>query len=86
MKHETYSCDIDLSKCTQDHSGAIILKKVPVMFDHDQEDGKSKTTPYFEMKQLDICERCLGQIIRKKEIIYAHGAMGYNKYYLSNDA
>ena len=86
MKTETFSCDIDLSKCTQDHSGYIVAIKVPVMFDHDQDDGRTKTIPYFEMRELDLCERCFNQMTRKRELIYGDGAMGHNTYKLSNDA
>lgn len=52
------------------------------MFDHDQEDGRSKTTPYFEMLEIDICDRHFAEMTEQRKIIYAHGAMGFNNYYL----
>jgi hypothetical protein len=79
MKHETYSCDIKDCKDT-----VVSKRKVPVMFDHDQEDGKSKTEPYFEMKELDLCDNHWKQMTGTRTLIYAYGAMGYNDYTLLN--
>ncbi len=53
------------------------------MFDHDQEDGKSKVTPYFEMVNIDICDSCFSRIVEKHILVYAYGAMGYNKYFIN---
>lgn len=75
MKKETYYCDIK-----GEHGGAVSHEKIPVMFDHDQEDGRSKVKPYFETKQLDICRKHLDQITSSRVIPYAYGAMGHNTY------
>lgn len=79
MEHKRYTCDINLD---DSHSDDVKFKKVPVMFDHDQEDGKSKTEPYFEMKELDICGKHFKEMTEERKLIYAYGAMGYNKYSL----
>lgn len=75
---ETPVCDIKGER----HTGKVLKKKVPVMFDHDQEDGKSKTEPYFELAELDICEAHFLHMGINRKVIYAYGAMGYNEYYL----
>ena len=78
MKKTTLICDIEDRK----HSGEVKTYEVPVMFDYDQNDGKSKMTPYFEMHKLDLCESCFKHMVETRTIIYAYGAMGYNKYFL----
>lgn len=78
MEHIKFTCDIE----NREHSNLVSKKTIPVMFDHDQEDGKSKMTPYFEMAHIDICERCFEEMTKTRTLIYAYGAMGYNKYYL----
>ena len=78
MKHETFTCDIERDT----HDGDIVRIKVPVMFDHDQDDGKSKTKPCFEMKELDLCLACFNEMTEKRILIYAYGAMGHNNYSL----
>ena len=82
MKEEKLKCDIADAK----HLGNVETYKIPVMFDHDQNDGKSKTEPYFEMLEIEICDSCYKQIIKKRRIIYAYGAMGHNNYYLNNQS
>lgn len=77
MEHKTITCDIP-----GEHDGEIVRRTVPVMFDHDQEDGKSKTVPYFEMLNLDLCQKHFDTMTLKRILIYAYGAMGYNKYEL----
>lgn len=77
MKHETLSCDIK-----GDHDGNVKKHQIPVMFDHDQEDGRSRTEPYFEMRQLDMCEKHFTDMTQNRKLIYAYGAMGYNDYTL----
>lgn len=79
MKIETLKCDIEGAG----HKGEVTSVKVPLMFDHDQEDGKSKTEPYFELGKIEMCKSCYDHMISNKRIVYAYGAMGYNKYYLS---
>ena len=77
MKHETYTCDI----ANEVHGNSEVkLRKVPVMFDHDQEDGKSKQTPYFQLMELDVCESCFKFMTENRKVLYAYGAMGHNTY------
>ena len=79
MKHTTLECDV-VGKSK--HNGSIRTRLVPVMFDHDQEDGKSKVTPYFEMANLEICDHHFIEMTEKRRLIYAYGAMGHNDYSL----
>lgn len=81
MENITYTCDIE----GREHSKLISRKKLPMMFDHDQEDGKMKMTPYFEMLSIDICEDCFSFMTDNSKVVYAYGAMGYNNYFLRND-
>jgi hypothetical protein len=78
MEEKIYHCDIK----NREHSREVKKYKVPVMFDHDQEDGKSKTEPYYETYQLDLCKDCYCFMLKEHKIIYAYGAMGYNTYTL----
>lgn len=78
MKKEILECDI----CDLEHGGKVKNVSTYVLFDHDQEDGRNKVKPYFEYKDIDLCEKCLEYMIENRRIIYAYGAMGYNKYYL----
>lgn len=79
-KIEILKCDIFDAPY---HEGKINGFKAPVMFDHDQEDGKSKTKPYYEMLKIDMCESCRSFMVDNKKVIYGYGAMGYNKYFLN---
>lgn len=79
MEHIKFTCDI---KNRERHSELVSRKKLPVMFDHDQNDGRSKMTPYFKMNDVDICEDCFKEMTEKRILIYAYGAMGYNEYTL----
>ena len=78
MKQTTITCDIS----DRTHFGAVKEIELDVIFDHDQEDGKSRVNPYFEHKKLDICSSCLKFLMEKRRYVYAYGAMGHNKYYL----
>lgn len=80
MSKETkLNCDIeDLS-----HSGEVNSVNVAVIFDYDQEDGKSKTDPYIEQEKIEMCDSCWKYMLENKRYIYAYGAMGYNKYFLT---
>lgn len=78
MKHIRFTCDIR----GEIHEGDVFTREVPVMFDHDQEDGKSKTRPYFEMHDVDVCDSCFRYMTEQRRLIYAHGAMGHNNYTL----
>lgn len=80
MKNITLTCDIE----NMIHSGEVKHHNdYIVIFDHDQEDGKSKVDPYFQEVDIDICANCMKYIFENKRHIYAFGAMGYNKYYLN---
>jgi len=78
---EHYACDI----VDNNHYGATLVQQiVPVMSYHDQEDGRSKQDPYFELIKIDICEGCYKTMITDRILLYAYKvAMGYNKYYLN---
>jgi hypothetical protein len=80
MKIQTLKCDIQDKK----HSGKVETITLDVIFDHDQEDGKSKMEPYFDEVTIEICESCRKYMMEKRRYIYAYGVMGYNKYYLNN--
>lgn len=77
MKEITYHCDVENGEHSENIKKGI---KVPVMFDHDQNDGKLKMTPYFEMHELDLCDNCWDKITLKRNLLYAYGAMGNNTY------
>lgn len=84
MKEIVTTCDIE----DKQHSFLMRNIELDVIFDHDQEDGKSKTSPYFERMKLDMCSDCIKYMMENRRYVYAYGAMGYNKYYLkgqSND-
>ena len=80
MKKTTSICDIEDMK----HSGNVKTITLSVIFDHDQEDGKSKTEPYLDGVKIEICDSCWKYMMENKRYIYAYGAMGFNKYYLLN--
>ena len=78
MKEQILKCDIE----EDEHAGEVTTLKVLVIFDHDQEDGKSRVEPYFEEKTIELCDLCRNKMFRERKCIYGYGAMGYNKYYL----
>lgn len=78
MKTEIKKCDIE----NRNHSPKVETISLDVIFDHDQEDGKSKTEPYLDRVIIEICETCKKIMFNDRKYIYAFGAMGYNKYYL----
>jgi hypothetical protein len=80
MKEQNLTCDIeDLLT----HTGKVETVNVAVIFDHDQEDGKSKVEPYIEQKKIEMCDSCWKFMLKNRKYIYAYGAMGHNKYYLT---
>lgn len=78
MKYEIKKCDIEAAT----HDGNVKTINIQVIFDHDQEDGKSKCKPYLDNVQIEICELCEKFMYEHRRYIYAYGAMGFNKYYL----
>jgi hypothetical protein len=78
MRDIKLSCDITDGR----HGGRVEETNLDVIFDHDQEDGKSRTRPYFQREKMDICESCLEFLMGARRYVYGYGAMGYNKYYL----
>lgn len=80
MKEEIKKCDIE----DLEHWGKVNTIKLAVIFDHDQEDGKSKCPPYLDMVEIEMCNKCENYMLENKRYIYAYGAMGYNKYYLKS--
>ena len=79
MRRETKTCDIE----NRNHSPEIETITLDVIFDHDQEDGKSMCEPYFDKVTIEICKTCKHIMMYDRIYIYAYGAMGYNKYYLN---
>jgi len=79
MQTQKITCDISDRKNHSDDAENFLIE---VIFDHDQEDGKSKTKPYLDGVKIDICKSCLRYMLETRSYIYAYGAMGYNKYYL----
>ncbi len=78
MIKQTRVCDIK----DRDHGGNVETYIENVIFDHDQEDGKSKCKPYFDKVQIEICDRCRDFQLEKRIYVYAYGAMGHNEYWL----
>lgn len=78
MKTQTLDCDI----IYRIHGGTVKTKKIDVIFDHDQEDGKSKMSPYLDNVEIEICQRCWDHMMESRTYIYAFGAMGHNTYEL----
>jgi hypothetical protein len=78
MKTETKICDIR----DRNHSPKVETMTLDVIFDHDQEDGKSKREPYLDKVTIEICETCKHIMLHDRKYIYAYGAMGYNEYTL----
>ncbi len=78
MKATIIKCDIEAAT----HNGNVETIKLPVIFDHDQEDGLSETAPYLDYIELEMCELCKDFMLENRRYIYGYGAMGHNKYYL----
>ena len=80
MKQTTITCDIS----EREHFSTVKEYTIDVIFDHDQEDGRSKCKPYFDKEKIDICVGCMNYMLENRRYIYAYGAMGHNKYYLDS--
>lgn len=78
MQKTIKTCDIS----NREHTGEVVTNAFDVIFDHDQEDGKTKTDPYFDRKNLEICEGCKKYLFAERKCIYGYGAMGHNTYSL----
>jgi len=78
MKETNYTCDIS----NREHSGAVQTIDIHVVFDHDQEDGKSKYAPYLDEVSMELCDGCKKFMLENRRYIYAYGAMGNNTYTL----
>ena len=76
MRKEVLSCDI----ADREHSGVVKTFLTEVVFDHDQEDGRSKTRAYVDEMRIELCESCRNFMLENRKMIYAYGAMGHNKY------
>ncbi|KKL00966.1 hypothetical protein LCGC14_2627690 [marine sediment metagenome] len=76
MKEELLHCDIE----DGNHHGNVKTLNIDVIFDHDQDDGKSKMKPYLSRVSLEICEACETYMFTNRKYIYAYGAMGHNTY------
>lgn len=73
MKIFTNKCDI----CDEPATNQSI--NVQVIFNYDQEDGKSKVKPYFDLYSLDFCKEHYDYLM-EGHYVFGYGAMGYNKY------
>lgn len=78
MKETIKKCDIS----NREHDGLIETRRLDVIFDHDQEDGKSKVMPYLSTEEIELCQSCKKFMLENRKYIYAYGAMGYNTYSL----
>ena len=78
MKTEILKCDIK----NREHSGSVETKRVQCIFDHDQDDGKSKLKPHLCWEDIEMCEQCWNAMLEERKYIYAYGAMGYKTYTL----
>lgn len=78
MKTTKLTCDIS----TRKHGGHVNTRILAVVFDHDQEDGRSKVKPYLDSVTIEICDECYTAMLAKRKYIYAYGAMGHNTYSL----
>jgi hypothetical protein len=74
MKKTITSCDV----CGSEIEVAEFLMQV--IFTTNQTDGIG-CVPYFTMQKMDLCEKCLQEIIKTGKYIFASGAQGYNKYF-----
>lgn len=77
---------IIINKCdifNKVHKGEVRrYEELGVIFDYDQEDGKSKMEPYLQRIDLDVCDSCMKYMLKNKRYIYGYGAMGHNTYSL----
>lgn len=78
MREITRLCDICKQKATHTH------EDLAVIFDHDQEDGKSKVKPYFSYQDIDLCE-VHNNWLMAGHYIFGYGAMGFNNYFFKTD-
>jgi len=83
MKKTTtrYYCDI----CDKDVDTQHTLdREIQAVFHTEQNEGRT-TKPYLSMVKIDICENCLGAILKDGKVLNASGAMGYNKYWFNEE-
>lgn len=72
------SCDVCSNKIDiKEHK----VTNLSVIFTTEQTEGRG-VTPYLSSQNLDICPSCM-KIILSGKMLFAHGAMGYNKYYFN---
>ena len=76
MKITTVTCDIENGV----HTDFLTEEKLPVRFDYDQDDGRTKMEPYWELIKLDICSNCYSRIVNDNCSVSGYGAMGFNNY------
>lgn len=75
MKNETWICDLENCENEPENKGF----KIQAIFLTEQTEGRW-TAPYLYNETIDICNNCLGRVL-KGNYIFAAGAMGYNKYF-----
>lgn len=53
--------------------------QVSVIFTTEQTEGRG-VAPYLSLQKLDLCNGCMKAVLNGN-MLFAHGAMGYNNYY-----
>ena len=79
MKKEIKECDIS----NREHNADTEIRTytMDVVFTTEQNEGRA-TSPYIDNVTLELCSACRNEILIKRKMITAVGAMGYNKYEL----
>lgn len=67
-------CDSQMSPVNKDEK-----TEISVIQTTEQTEGRS-CSPYLQTRKIDICNKCL-EIILRGNMLFSHGAQGYNKYY-----
>jgi hypothetical protein len=69
----THRCDLCQKPATH------LQEQVQIVFTTEQTEGRP-TKPHLSIERLDLCDKCLQQIIDSNPVL-AHGAQGHNTYY-----
>lgn len=67
-------CDV----CGEETSNEEI--NIQVIFTTEQNEGRC-CKPYLCNEKLNLCNKCLNNVLCNGNYIYANGAMGYNTYF-----
>lgn len=83
MKHDQWSCDVCKGPVAfEKEKKGLTNQEITVVFRTEQDEGRS-CAPYIQTVKLDICHDCL-ETMYCGHILFAEGAMGFNKYYFPN--